>query len=349
MNTFSKTDTMKNPDYIPLFFHFNEAYVQHAMVAMASVLHNTDSKLKIHILSSDISEDSLGKINALGKIKNAEVEHVVIDRKRFEKITPTIGRIPIEACYRLLIPELWPTLRKGIYLDSDLVVRGDIARLWEEDVLEVYAGVVEDLMPETKIRFTAERYFNSGVLLLNLEKIRDDFSLEKFLAIEEEFRDVLQYQDQDILNLAFKNHVRYLDKRWNVTTLFYMELVGKHVANEEEIQRAASDPWICHFIGQWKPWDFPASDFPEKYIADYFKYLALTPFSGKRNSIFRNYRLYAPLRFLVDILRFVKHHPCFFLKRAQLGQLTRMFFSFWRNLFRSEKLFHQLKRDDSHQ
>jgi lipopolysaccharide biosynthesis glycosyltransferase len=313
---------MSSLDTIPIFLTFDESYTQHASVAMTSVWSKTTAPIRFYVLSSDLTEVSREKITSLRKIRDFDIEFTTIDSTLFRRITPKIARIPIEACYRLMIPEIFPHISKAIYLDSDLIVQSDIQYLWDEDISEVYACVVEDLMPKRKIGFEVERYFNSGVLLLNLERIRKDFSLTRFLEIEEAYRGKIQYQDQDILNIGFGKKVRYLDRRWNVTTLFFMELEGRHLQFQEEIVAATQDPWICHFIGPWKPWIFPASPFPAKYVREYFRYLALTPFFGKQNAIFRDYFLLAPFRLIKEVLRFFKRQSfCLFQKSGRVKLL----------------------------
>jgi lipopolysaccharide biosynthesis glycosyltransferase len=295
------------PPVVNIFMAFDDAYACHAAVTIASILRNTTQGVRILVLSTDLSAKSMRNLRSMRYIRHYYIDFLEVDRNRFAKITPTVPRIPLEACYRLMIPDIWKDVTKGIYLDADLIVRTNIACLQGEDVSGVLAGVVDDLMPEQKIRFPIKRYFNSGVLLLNLKEIRKQFTLSKFMEIEEDNHQNIQYQDQDILNIGFEGRVRFLDRRWNVTTLSYMELVGHHRAFASEIIAARNDPKIFHFVGPWKPWVDLASDCPTKLIAEYFKYLIWTPYANERYRIFVRYCLCEPFRACMRVLRGIKH------------------------------------------
>ncbi|MDR0535804.1 MAG: glycosyltransferase family 8 protein [Puniceicoccales bacterium] len=326
---------------IPVFLNANDKYAPHLAVTIHSILSHTRAKLKFHVLTSNFSEDSKRRIELLRNGDNFDIEYHHVGDASFRGISPTISRIPIEANYRLLIPEVWPGIPKGIYIDTDVVVREDIQMLWEEDVSGVFAAVVEDLMPPEKIRFPAARYFNSGVMVLNLERIRREFSLKDFLEIEAGHRSEIQYQDQDILNLAFNGNVRFIDFRWNVTTLFFMDIPGKFREVESEIRMAASAPRIMHFIGPWKPWILPSSPVPGAFVREYYSHLSETPYSALAARFFQDYFRSVPFRLLVEFLRFFKHHPLAFFCKAGWREILGKFRAFlceWSGARRMRKM-----------
>jgi len=297
---------------IHVFFAFNEAYAMHACAAIASILKNSVSFFSFHILHKDISPASQEKIKSLRNIRPFEVDFAKVDAGKFKDIAIKSGHISIETTFRFLIPEIAPHLEKAIYLDCDLIVRDDLKKLWDTALGDCYAGVVEDFLvnksPERKALFTAPRYFNAGVLLLNLRRMRRDFSLDSFLKAENDNRAAFLYQDQDVFNLLFGGNVLYLPLRWNATAALFRKTPRTPFRSPQDIAEARQNPAIVHFTGPDKPWIIPRGIAAHPFAPEYFAYLARTPFA-EREKIIR-----AGFSPVARFLWFWWRHPGFFLR-----------------------------------
>lgn len=192
---------------------------------MQSILEHTDSRICFHILHDEtLSIDNKYKLEKVARSGSSKIEFHKIEEDDFSVVKNQMSRFTIGAMFRCSLPKLLPDLNRIIYLDADLFVNRDIKELWDVDVREYYlAGVVDEGVdihnyprilnkyPEIK----KESYFNSGVLYMNLKKLREFGNLKKLVVdflIENPEADL---PDQDALNVLFHNKVLYLDGSWN--------------------------------------------------------------------------------------------------------------------------------------
>lgn len=192
---------------------------------MQSILEHTDSRICFHILHDEtLSIDNKYKLEKVARSGSSKIEFHKIEEDDFSVVKNQMSRFTIGAMFRCSLPELLPDLNRIIYLDADLFVNRDIKELWDVDVREYcLAGVVDEGVavhnyprilnkyPEIK----KESYFNSGVLYMNLKKLREFGNLKKLVVdflIENPEADL---PDQDALNVLFHDKVLYLDGSWN--------------------------------------------------------------------------------------------------------------------------------------
>jgi lipopolysaccharide biosynthesis glycosyltransferase len=198
-----------------------------------------------------------------------------------------------------MLSKLLPEYSKVVYIDLDTILLRDIADLFDHDIHDVYAGVVLDYTYKFILRSDMRvppqfggttvkeywskylqlsesamaKYFNSGVMVFNLDKIRNDELLQ---VIERLYHEKPYYcVDQDILNKAFDGCVLHVDPRWNVITqpLNEMKRCPYHFYKEYEATR--NDPYVLHYAGgHLKPWNNPKMDFAEFF----WHYCRKTPF-----------------------------------------------------------------------
>ncbi|EIP97494.1 LPS:glycosyltransferase [Opitutaceae bacterium TAV1] len=282
---------------IPVFFACNDAYVPHLCVTIVSILENSDAPFSFHVLNQDISEESQNQVLKLGSLRPFDIEFIHVNRGMFGDLKIDAEHVSIETAFRFLVPQIRPEFRKAIYLDCDLVVQDDLKKLWDVEPGQNYAGVVEDLLPRKdyrshKARIGIRRYFNAGMLLLNLEQIRQDFSVETFLSIERKNRAWFLFADQDVLNFAFANRVIYLPLRWNVVAPVFRNhrrINRDHSYTRQEIVSARNSPAIVHFVGQDKPWVVPRGITAHPCVSEYYRYLRKTPFADQEKQIMRSF------------------------------------------------------------
>ena len=163
-----------------------------------------------------------------------ELVDVVEHREKIgEDFNMFIKTWSVGALYRLFIPDVFPTLNKVIYLDCDVIVGIDIVELWNIDVSsKALAGALDfPGLPfnysiyQEKMRIILngskpEKYINSGVLIMNLERIRNKGNLLK-MASEWMLKRgrVALAPDQDALNAVFKDDITIISNRFNQNVL----------------------------------------------------------------------------------------------------------------------------------
>jgi lipopolysaccharide biosynthesis glycosyltransferase len=239
------------------------------------------ARVTVHFLSDEtLPQDAHARladhVRALGAHWNAL--RVGGEGEQFPA-NPRFGRV---AWYRVLLPDRLPALDRVLYLDADTLVLAPLDELWATD-LQGYAvaAVLNPLYPGMRDDFSARlglpsltRYFNSGVLLLNLQVWREQRLTQTVLEALAQGSWLGDWPDQNLLNRLLWRHCRYLPPRWNAqNTLF--ELPARQLPfTPAQIAEARRQPAILHFIGPYKPWH-PLSRHP--YRQRYFEHLSCTP------------------------------------------------------------------------
>jgi lipopolysaccharide biosynthesis glycosyltransferase len=179
---------------------------------------------------------------------------------------------------------LLPThFSKAIYLDSDLIVQGNIEELWNIDLGDNYLLAVQDLgapyvsSPRGLTNYRQlgippeYKYFNAGVLVLNLEKWRADEMSEKILEYVVNNKQHIRWHDQDALNAMLAGKWGELDPRWNqIPYLFKYSSWEASPFTENVFNDLTHNPFIVHFATRDKPWH-ESCNHPQKDL--FFQYL----------------------------------------------------------------------------
>ena len=256
---------------IPIFFACDEDFVKYTMVSMKSIMENADRSRKYHIyiLHMGITEATQAKVLAMAYEEFA-IDFVDVT----DKMKSIADKLPIRDYYsnttyfRLFIPDMFPQYRKALYIDSDTIVVGNIAELYDHKLGKLYAGVCPDRVVaqtdilgdyvEKVLGVKRTRYFNAGVMLMNCSQFRENHLLDEFLEMLHVYLFVVA-QDQDYLNLICKNQVLYMEPKWNA------QVFGELACPEEEVG-------LFHFNMAAKPWHYE-----DCRLAEYFwKYAKMT-------------------------------------------------------------------------
>lgn len=259
---------------IPIFYACDERFLKFTVVSMHSLIQNAskDYHYTIYILHSDISEE------AQKRAKELEQENVsIIFTDVSERLEEIHSNLPIRDYYskttyfRLFIADMYPEYDKAIYIDSDTIVQGDISELYNTDPGENWLCACHEqamvqidhygTYVEKVVGVSRHNYFNAGVLLINCRKARESQVLRKFLAKLSEY-DFVVTQDEDYLNLICKDHIKWLDQRWNTEV---------YCAFDYPIEEAH----ILHYIMVSKPWhykDCTGGDIFWKYAEETYVY-----------------------------------------------------------------------------
>ena len=232
----------------------NRNYIKPMSVMLTSVLRNNlEYKIVFNIFQDDFSEeDKEGVNNKFKKYSNLTLRYITITNEIFEGL-PTLEHISLSTYYRILAPKLLPEYDKIMYLDSDLVVDGNILEFWDINIDRyVVAAVREESIQSNEERLGIpmnQKYFNAGVLLINSKKIRDENYFDVIMDYMIKNKEILLFSDQDALNAIFYNKWLEIDEKWNYHNYF----VDMKKSKLELIKK--DNPVIIHYTGPIKPWN----------------------------------------------------------------------------------------------
>lgn len=256
-------------DKINIVFATDDNYAQHVAVAMVSILLNTKdpNRIKFYIIDDEISEININMITKTVTNHGGGIAFVRVKNENLKNCYVS-GELSRAIYYRLDIANILPEeVRKVIYLDADLLVYSDITELWEFDMGGCPVAAVPDLGIMASARLVAQKeklvgipkgsdYFNSGVLLLDLDRWRKNNFAKK--VIELASNNKYPNHDQDVLNLFFLEQWKVIPQKWNVIPpIFNLFLkVLKNKKYREMAITAKKNPAIFHYAGGYKPWEY---------------------------------------------------------------------------------------------
>jgi lipopolysaccharide biosynthesis glycosyltransferase len=262
----------------------DKKYLQHLGVLITSLLENKIcvNNVIYHILHDDLNDADKKSFTAIEKKYNTviifhDIAHL---SQRHEHIVK-YGHVSRAGLYRLSIPEIFPSdIKKILYLDCDIIINGDILDLWNINLNNYVIAAVEDAVPfnrhQALMMPEESLYFNSGVLLINLEKWEHLNMTGKILKFMTDFPERRKYNDQDGLNALLYNSWLRLSPKYNQQSALHYLPCKRLVYAKEEYIEALKCPVIIHYTGvikNTKPWNYIDIHPLKKY---YYKYLKLT-------------------------------------------------------------------------
>lgn len=270
-----------------LLVTLNNRYVRPLMVMLDSFFqYHEGSSVIIYLLYSDLSVQNLKKIQKKIHSHGGRFRAVLVEEGVFGQ-APVFRYFTKEMYYRLLCFRYLPEGEvRVLYLDPDILIQGSLAPLYHADLHGRTIGAVSDyavnhMLSECKERIGIPKevsYVNSGVLLFDLVKMRESFSLNRMYAILEEKKEALSFPDQDLINLYFAGDICYLERTYNhdcgYGNLTSMLLYWLTPPAKKQV------PTVIHFMGAKKPW-MPEyyGKFGERYL------LFLKPYLSRKEGI----------------------------------------------------------------
>ncbi len=253
-------------------------YIQHCGVMLCSLFkNNIQCKFKIWLIIDFEENRDLKKLRKFVK-ENNHLLHVIKIDGGVLKGFRTVHHITTATYYRLLIPDLIdPNLKRVIYLDVDIVVNKEISQLWQFPLEDVVIGAVPEHNFERHLELgidSKSKYFNAGVMLINLAAWREQEITSKLLTFLQENHQRLEMLEQDALNIILQNNWAELAFEWNATTLMLSADKQYNLGNKD------SRSLIIHYTGFSKPWHY-LNKHPRK--KDYYYYLKFTPWRNFKN------------------------------------------------------------------
>ena len=252
---------------IPIFFTIDDAYAPFLAAALNSAIKNSNPtrRYRAFVLHQGLTKENEIKLKSLERdnfrvtISPIDRSLSIIDDRQGNRLRCDYFTLTIY--FRLFIPTLFPEYDKGIYIDSDVVLTDDIAKLFDEDLGDNLIGAcrdssITDIPPfvnytEEAIGVNFSDYINSGVLLLNMKKLREEGFEEHFLNLLNTYHFDSVAPDQDYINAICNGRIHYLDPKWD-----FMPNDAKPIME---------NPSLVHYNLFSKPWCYDNIQHGDKF------------------------------------------------------------------------------------
>lgn len=252
---------------IPIFFSIDDSYAPFLSVALKSAIDNSKSEnnYRAIIMFESLSQDNRERLAGLAT-DNFKIDFVEMN-EGLETITDRLSNrirseyFTLTIYFRLFIASMFPEYDKAIYIDSDIVLEEDIAELFSIDIGDNFIGACRDasidgIEPfqsyvEQVVGVDRNDYVNSGVLLMNLKRLRDADFDKHFLFLLNTYHFDSVAPDQDYLNAICKGSIYYLSPKWNA------------MPNEQKPKIEGAK--LIHYNLFSKPWCYDGLQYGERF------------------------------------------------------------------------------------
>jgi lipopolysaccharide biosynthesis glycosyltransferase len=262
----------------------DEKFAMPLATTIRSAIENLspDVRLRIFVLDGGIEEPTKERLIRSWPAGRFEINWIHVDGSSLGSLTTMQGSI---SCYfRILIPRVLPSnIHRAIYLDSDLLIRADLAHLWSHDAAGNLCLAVQDAgapyidssqalknyqacapyihysqpIPNFRELGLDPRapYFNSGVLLIDLDAWRGEDLTGQIIECLAKNAQYVHLWDQYALNVVLAGRWGSLDRRWNQGCHVYgFPTWELSPYDRETFDQQRNDPYIVHFTTAHKPW-----------------------------------------------------------------------------------------------
>jgi lipopolysaccharide biosynthesis glycosyltransferase len=260
------------------FFSAYLAVCIQSIIAVSSSEYNYD----IIVMEREITAQNKSKINNLiGQHKNISI--------RFKNVKTQVSnlkfyingsRLSQETYYGLLIPWLLPDFNKAIIMDCDMIVKRDIADLYNIDIGDNVGAGVRDVNIQIWIndkKMDVDDYyknklkvhqpcncFNGGLILLDFSKYRKNYTIDEIADYLENYH--FRVVDQDIFNILLQDKIKLIELGWNhMIRIDDDRLLLANESIRNEYIKARQNPYIIHYAGEIKPWNDPDAEFGDDF------------------------------------------------------------------------------------
>ena len=215
---------------IPVFFATDDNYVPYLVVSIRSLIDtaSSDNNYSVYVLNTGLTEQNISVLKSM-ETENVKINFVDLT----EKIKDIYSKLQAQLrdyyspsiYYRLFIPTMFPHYKKALYLDCDITIVEDVAKLYNHELKNNLVGaIVDEVVTSNEVfRYYVSnalgvneyKYFNSGILVMNLDEFRKEDIEGKFIYLLNNYNFGTVAPDQDYLNVLCKGRILYIDKAWN--------------------------------------------------------------------------------------------------------------------------------------
>lgn len=282
-------------DFMDILYTCDNNFCWIMGISMISLFENNKDchELNVYLLGDGISKDNCTILTEIALEYNRKFILIDVSDLNVPKSLCS-NRWPKSAFTRMFSGELMPKdVKKILYLDCDIIVKDSIKELLAFDTKEFAVCAVKDCVSKyykNKIGIdNKDSYINAGVLLLDLEKMRE-LSISKMMDdFVSRYSSSINYADQDILNGIFSGKFGILPPQYDVMTLTcvytYEQILQirrpSHYYSKEEFEYSRKNPVIIHYTTcmlNIRPW-CESSRHP--YAEEFEKYKAKSPWANR--------------------------------------------------------------------
>lgn len=265
-----------------LLLTLDENYLQPCKVLLYSFFANNqnETNVTIYLLHSTIPTEKLEELKNYCSGFGADLKPISVDASFFET-APTNKRYPKEMYYRLLSPLILPKeLDRILYLDPDILIINPLRPLWESNLdgkvfaAASHTGLTDIANDINQVRLDTEHeYFNSGVMLIDLNAARKLVTSEDVFDCVRKHEKELILPDQDVFNILYgKQTMPVDDVIWNYDVRNYPKYLIRSTG-KNNLNWIMQNTAVLHFCGKHKPWQ---DDYKNPFGMLYLHYLNLT-------------------------------------------------------------------------
>lgn len=267
-------------------------------VSLVSLYENSKDvdDIIVYVLDSGISDENIEKLKSLPKkYSRSDLSFIkATDISKELSMNVNLDRGSLSQYARLFVSSVLPAkLDRVLYLDCDIIINKSISELWNLDIKgKTIAALKDAFSKQYRKNIDLEPddiMFNSGVMLIDLDKWRRENIESKLLEFIRKKNGKIQQGDQGALNAILSKETFCLEPRFNSVTIFYdfsyeEMMVYRKPVNfypREEIELAVRKPSIIHYTTSFlskRPW---YEGCEHKYAAEWFKYKDMSPWSDK--------------------------------------------------------------------
>ena len=249
---------MEKMEAVNLLVTIDKKYLEPLATMLLSygAQHKT-TETHVYIAHSALEKEDIAYLEEkVSEFSGISIHDIRITERWFSD-TPVLERLPEESFYRLMAFTYLPeSVEKCLYLDPDIFIMKNLMPLYETNLEGYYAAAAGhlkgtlNLVNRLRLGIKQPRYINSGVLLMNIKAIRQDFSVESILQALEKHMQQLLFGDQDLINILFDRKTVYLDE-----TIYNLDEKTLRLNQKNlDLQWVKENTAIIHYNGKYKPW-----------------------------------------------------------------------------------------------
>ncbi len=274
---------------IPIVYITDDNYVMPTIVSITSLMENMEKSHPVFVLGINLSEKNKDYFKVFKNIELLDLEN------KYKDLDLKHLYVSKAALFKFDLAEIFKNYDKVLYLDSDILILRDFSKLLKTDIEKYYAAVVKDI--SAFLRGDAQKiglgknYFNSGMMLLNTKKMRQDNIKEKLIKTRLNSNSK-KFMDQDTFNIVFKDSVKFVNPEYNYLVT-NSKLTPSTVKQFFKVKKI--NPAILH-LTYLKPWKYEGVP----YSKEWMKYYNLSPFKNEKLNLEKNteqFKIYNKTKF----------------------------------------------------
>ncbi|WP_165249292.1 glycosyltransferase family 8 protein [Adlercreutzia sp. ZJ141] len=265
----------------------DEGFVEVLIVSLTSLFENSCRPIRVFVIEDGLSQKSINMLEDLATHYCQEIEFIKIPdySSMFGRVIDA-KRYALSAFSRLFVSSMLPPeITRVLYLDCDTIICEDLGDLWNTDLQGAVMGAVNDCRSyrySTNLGLSRnDVYFNSGVLIIDLDLYRKEGIEERFAAAIFEFDGLLEFPDNDLICRELAGKIKELHPRYNlisvVRALSVSELLvfrnPDNYYSSDLVEEAKNNPAIVHYTSFFafngRPWNKGYDEFDGRFFSCY--------------------------------------------------------------------------------